>query len=83
VCEWTEADDYDLDYDLDKDVPIAKEILAGLELAQERCNDLKDGDEAPPEYFPCMATLIVDGARLANLSKVLYELREKYPVPNG
>lgn len=69
-----------IDISPDGDAPIIGEILAGLEAAQERVNKLKTEDEAPPEYFSAMTTLIYDGVKLVTILTALYDMREKYPI---
>ena len=66
------VDDY-IDIGPDSDAPIIGDILAGIRIA-------RDSIEEDDHY--AMSLLIVDGARLATISKELYQLVLKYPLPN-
>jgi len=66
------VDDY-IDIGPDSDAPIIGDILAGIRIAQELIAE---------DDFYAMSKLIVDSARLATISKELYQLVLKYPLPN-
>lgn len=66
------VDDY-IDIGPDSDAPIIGDILAGIRIAQDSI--------AKDDHY-AMSLLVVDSARLATISKELYQLLLKYPLPD-